>query len=186
MKIIEVGIPGFFARGLMWLSSLVFLFVSIFSLDLTQGISVREFSFPALIFVGFALVLLYTASIRHRVVFADGGVELQSSIANLVYRRSGVLPLNSFSGVRSVPFGAGKLPAVAIELFNEDGHFLILRVLTLASGNSEITISNRHSLAQSFCLPDCGHFPDLARFSVGFSTTALHVRFTDQQGRRSL
>lgn len=186
MKIIEVGIPGSFASWLMWLSSLVFLFVSIFSIDLSQGISVREFSFPALIFAGFALVLLYRASIRYRVVFADGGVELQSSIAHLVYRRSGVLPLNGFSGVRSVHFGAGKLPAVAIELFNDNGHFLILRVLTLTGGDSEITISNRHTFAQFFSLPNCGHFPDLARFSVGFSTTALRTRFADQPGRRPL
>ena len=171
MKIIEVGILGSFARWLIWLCSLVFLFFSIFSVDLAQGISVREFSFPALIFVGFALVLLHTASVRHRVVFLDGCIELQSSISSLVYRRSGILPLNSFSGVRSVPFSFGKLPAVAIELFNKDGHFMILRVLTLASGNSEITISSRQSLAQYFSLPDCGHFPDLVRFSVGFSTT---------------
>jgi hypothetical protein len=159
----------------MWLFSLVILFFSIFSINVTQGFSVREFSFHMLIFVGFALVLLYTASVRHRVVFSDGCIELQSSIASLVYRRSGVLPLSGFSGVRSVPFSFGKLPAVAIELFNKDGHFLILRVLTLASGNSEITISNRQSLAQYFSIPNCGHFPGLVRFSVSFSTTTLRV-----------
>lgn len=175
MKSIEVGFPSRFYRWLIWLFGLIFLFLNIFSINVTQGFSVREFSFLMLIFVGLVLAVLCNASVRHRVVFSDGHIEFQSSIVGLLYRRSGVLLLNSFSGVRSVTF-YGRLPNVAIELFNKDGHYLILRVLALAGGNSDITIDNRQSLAQYFSLPDCGHFPDLVRFSVGFSTTTLCVR----------
>jgi len=58
-------------------------------------------------------------------------------------------------------------------------------VLTLASGNSEITIKKRQSLAQFFSLLDGGHFPNLARFSVGFPCLAT-CAFADQQGHKRL